>query len=95
MRGTTKNQVETLTVGYDHDYGQPQVTLYRSKWEMDNALWKEALEDQRKEEVTIKKEIREEEWKRVQEKGELPDMDRYFVEVDIAKRILLESIKNS
>ena len=90
LRGTTKNQVETPTVGYDHDYGQPQVTLYRSRWDMDNALWKEALEDQRKEKVTIKKEIREEEWKKVQEKGELPDKDRYYIKVDNPFSILLD-----
>ena len=57
---------------------------------MDNALWKEALEDQRKEEVTIKKEIREQAWEKVQEKGELPDKDRYYIKVDNPFSILLD-----
>ena len=34
--------------------------------------------------------MREEEWKKVQEKEELPDKDRYFVKEDIAQKMLLD-----
>ena len=44
MRGTTQEQVEPPS-GYDHGHNLVKVTLYKTRYDMDNALWKEAQED--------------------------------------------------
>ena len=67
LRGNTTEEVDPPS-GYDNGLISVGINLYKTRWDMDDALWKEAQEDQRKEREAIEKEIREEEWKRMQER---------------------------
>ena len=68
LRGNTQEEVDPQS-GYDNGLISVGINLYKTRWDMDDALWKEAQEDQRKEREAIEKEIREEEWKRCKKEG--------------------------